>query len=225
MLEFLKEIVGEQGALALQRAIDRVPELEKAVVPRAARAWLQSLEDDFVGTVPGTELNISFKKAEDSYIGSIDIGGTPYLFTGNVNFVVGCISVALGVRPGVPNLKKSDIYRLGVNIDLLIQGQAQGKVVKAAVVEVPKPKKRKVSLPKAKKTPKRMVKMTKSQAASKCGVCGQAQFTGNVFSGCFCFSSLAKDVSVSTKPDGYLLQFGDAWDNDAIDTLLDTIRN
>ncbi len=68
------------------------------------------------------------------------------------------------------------------------------------------------------------MKVTKSQASVKCVACGRPQFTADSFTGCFCFSALAKSVRTSPTADGFTLAFGNQWDEDAIDTLSDTFR-
>lgn len=81
-------------------------------------------------------------------------------------------------------------------------------------------------LPKISAAPKSKptMKVTKSQASVKCAACGRQQFSASTFTGCFCFSALAKSVRTSPTDEGFTLTFGNQWDEDAIDTLHDTFR-
>lgn len=69
------------------------------------------------------------------------------------------------------------------------------------------------------------MKVTKSEAGSKCQICGQCQFKADTFQGCMCFRALAKSVTTAVTEDGYNLTFKSDWDQDAILALTDTIRN
>jgi GNAT superfamily N-acetyltransferase len=68
------------------------------------------------------------------------------------------------------------------------------------------------------------LKVSKSQAEIRCGICGETQFHGDSFSGCTCFKALRKGVQVQVVEDGYRLSFGADWDNDAILTLLESME-
>lgn len=78
--------------------------------------------------------------------------------------------------------------------------------------------------PKLPKLPKQTLTVTKSEANKKCPHCARAQFKGNTFSGCFCFSALAKNVKTTGTATGFNLEFGSAWDQDAILSLAETFR-
>lgn len=68
------------------------------------------------------------------------------------------------------------------------------------------------------------LQVTKSEAQKKCPHCTRPQFNQDAFKGCFCFSALAKSVKTTPTKEGYTLEFGAAWDADAIATLVDTFR-
>lgn len=83
-----------------------------------------------------------------------------------------------------------------------------------------------IKKPKVKKNPTApngmpSVKITKSQAATRCSLCGDRQFDGAEFAGCICWSALAKSVEVTAISTGYALRFGDDWDSDSIEALLE----
>jgi hypothetical protein len=70
--QFLKAVLGEDGAKALAKAAERAPELGNALLPRTIMAWLGvASRDDFEGTIPGVENTyLQFTKAEAKYSGS-----------------------------------------------------------------------------------------------------------------------------------------------------------
>jgi predicted GNAT family acetyltransferase len=72
---------------------------------------------------------------------------------------------------------------------------------------------------------KKGLKITKAQAENKCSMCSQPQFRAGAFTGCLCFSAMAKNVKVQKSETGYSLEFKSAeWDTDAIDALYAAMR-
>lgn len=69
-------------------------------------------------------------------------------------------------------------------------------------------------------------KLTMSQASSKCSVCGEAQFRGDLFLGCYCTKDLAKHATVeSVDTDGYQITFDPAvWNREDVSLLLDIVN-
>lgn len=65
--------------------------------------------------------------------------------------------------------------------------------------------------------------ITKSEAASRCKMCGRSAFGGNRYVGCFCFSSLAKNVKTLPLDGGFVLEFT-GLDDEEITTLLEGLR-
>lgn len=69
----------------------------------------------------------------------------------------------------------------------------------------------------AAENPKRpMLKVSKSLAFQACSVCRSVQIRNGKFTGCSCFSSMAKGVTIKDTPKAYELTFGPEWDQDAI---------
>lgn len=85
----------------------------------------------------------------------------------------------------------------------------------------PEPKQSKI--PKV-KTQERSVSVTKSEASSRCLVCGGNNILGGQFAGCLCFRGLAKTVKVSESKGHYRLFFGSDWDSESILALVETLR-
>jgi hypothetical protein len=73
-----------------------------------------------------------------------------------------------------------------------------------------------VKLPGVKPPKKPTLKVTKAEAAASCDACGGSRFRADKFVACMCFRALAKSVTVSPAGDGYVLEFGTGWDDDAI---------
>jgi hypothetical protein len=67
------------------------------------------------------------------------------------------------------------------------------------------------------------LKVTKAEAAQPCPACGGTQFDGKKYSACMCFQDLAKAVKTTATEDGYILEFGSGWDQDAITTLAENL--
>lgn len=67
------------------------------------------------------------------------------------------------------------------------------------------------------------VKLTRSEQAILCTVCGQPQFASGEFTGCLCFRSLAKSATVVPHDDVVEIKFGSEWDRDSILTLLESV--
>jgi hypothetical protein len=68
------------------------------------------------------------------------------------------------------------------------------------------------------------LKVGKSELSNLCSMCGRGQFTGKKFTGCVCLRALAKSVTSTEKPDGVLLTFGNAWDREDIESLMNLLR-
>lgn len=74
-------------------------------------------------------------------------------------------------------------------------------------------------------TKKPQLKVTKAEAARPCLACGERQFRGASFTGCLCFHDLSKSVRVTPAADAYVLDFGPAWDANAILTLIENLKD
>jgi hypothetical protein len=69
-------------------------------------------------------------------------------------------------------------------------------------------------------------KLTMSQASSKCSVCGEAQFSGDRFTGCYCIRDLAKHAQVvGANTQGYVLDFDpEFWNKSDVALLMDIVE-
>lgn len=96
-------------------------------------------------------------------------------------------------------------------------------VAKPAGLKVAAPK---ATLPKLPKLPKRAVvkmKVSKAEAARPCPTCAGAQFRDGQYTACLCFKDLAKSCKTTQIAEGFLLEFGGAWDHEAITTLAENL--
>lgn len=126
---FVKAVLGEDGAAAIHKAAAQSPTFEHAVLPRTILGWLEvATTFEYEGQIPGVEgTHVSFKKSDGSFSGKINLDGGDYAFDkASAMHVAAGIAVALGATPeqvaeGVRNV---DIARLGKSIDLLAKTNA-----------------------------------------------------------------------------------------------------
>lgn len=255
-IQFLKAVIGEDGGQALAKAAAQSADLEWAILPRVIMAWLEVVgEGQYQDHLPGVQgTNLSFKKSESGFVGSIDIGDDVYTFVdASLNHVAGSVAVALGADPRAPELRSPQFAKLGKAIDVLVKsrtlrkiaakvhGGAKGAATPGAAA-APRPPMgaapptavqpqntgkngtlgSKVQLPGV-KPKKQTMKVTKAEADAQCGVCRLKNFSGGKYAGCLCFTALAKSVRTVAVEGGYVLEFGSAWDADAIVTLAEAL--
>lgn len=71
--------------------------------------------------------------------------------------------------------------------------------------------------PPAKSRPKRpQLRVTKAEAQQSCPTCGGHQFEAGRYVGCGCWADLAKSVKTTRTAAGFVLEFGPAWDAEAV---------
>jgi hypothetical protein len=68
------------------------------------------------------------------------------------------------------------------------------------------------------------LKITKSESQKPCGVCGQKMFSNDKFTGCVCFSPMAKSVKVAVGNDNLTLSFSEDWDDEAYLALIGVLK-
>lgn len=143
-LNFLKAVLGEDGARALQKAAERSEDLGNAIVPRAILSWLGIVgRADYEGDVPGVDNTyLHFAKHESLYDGSIAIGDEVYTFdNASVYHVASAVAVSIGADLApAQTLRDADIARLGKSIDLLAKARAATEeLLSRKMVKVDKP--------------------------------------------------------------------------------------
>src|SRR6185312_5662096 len=126
-LQFLQAVVGEDGARALSKAVERAEELDQAIFPRTILAWLEVVAPfGYDGNVPGVTVPFAFAKTQKGFAGSIAVNGEMHRFEdATLAHVAGCVAVALGLdhERVSPLAKNEQLAKLGKSIDLLIKSQ------------------------------------------------------------------------------------------------------
>lgn len=128
-VRFLKAVLGEDGATALQKAALRSETLESLLIPRTVLAWLGlATRSEYRGQIPGVaNTYISFKKNEDGFDGEISVADEIYSFNkASLYHLAASVAVSMGAdkEKASPDLRDIDLTRLGKSIDLLIKARA-----------------------------------------------------------------------------------------------------
>jgi predicted GNAT family acetyltransferase/ribosomal protein S14 len=122
---FLAEILGSDGAKALQKAADREPSLRLVLVPRAALAWVAQ-QSGYEGRIPGQKNSyLLLKKSVDTYSGTVSFPDGNYQFTDkSPEHVAAAISASLGIELSKKHQVDGLILeRLGKSIDILAKAK------------------------------------------------------------------------------------------------------
>lgn len=125
-LQLLVGILGQDGANALRKAVERSVQLESVLVPRAILAWLGVAgRSDYNGTVPGmADSQMQFAKSQNSFTGSVKVDGRAIGFTGADIFqLASAIAVAIGADQSPTDVKDIELFRLGKSIDMLAKAR------------------------------------------------------------------------------------------------------
>lgn len=222
---FVTAVLGDIAASALRKAAERSPALDTIVGSRVILGWVGFAgRFGFDGEIPGLPgTSLSFKKAEHNglFQGSLTVGQDLFDFrNASETQLAATLSVALGAnRQPAPTLRDQDLAPLGKNIDLLIKSQVCQKLQKqtqdSGTAAAPRPpdgpaqpgaplpqKKGNQAPPPGLKT----LSVTKSQAESRCSVCGGQSFNRRGdFTACYCLRSLAKSADATLTSQGYEL--------------------
>lgn len=123
--QFLQAVLGDDGARALAKAVERREDLGNALVPRAILSWIGiAARAQYEGPLPGlANTYISFKKSERGYNGQVAVDDTMYAFNeASLFHVASAVAVSMGIDHERVDgrLRDVDIARLGKNIDLLV---------------------------------------------------------------------------------------------------------
>jgi RimJ/RimL family protein N-acetyltransferase len=127
--DFLKAVLGTDGAQALEKAADRVPLLESVLVPRTIVAWLGSaVRVQYEGEIPGIANSyFAVRKSESDHLsGIVMVGDEAHSFENeSLLYVAAAVGVAIGVNGQKldPALRGQDLSKLGKSIDLLVRGR------------------------------------------------------------------------------------------------------
>lgn len=127
--KFLAVALGQDGARALRKAVERDPALATVLVPRAIIGWLDfTTKYEYEGQIPGIPNSyVQFQKTEDDlFAGTISLDDGVYSFErSSVYHLAASIAMALGVpqTPVDPSIRDAVLVKLGKSIDTLAKAQ------------------------------------------------------------------------------------------------------
>lgn len=124
---FLIKTLGNDGACALSKAVEREPELASIIVPRAVLAWIGQQGLNYEGGLPGHENSyLTFSKSDGVYSGVIALEQGPYHFDGaTVYHLAASITMSLGVDGSIDSgVRDVVLAKLGKSIDTLVKAQS-----------------------------------------------------------------------------------------------------
>ena len=126
--KFLAAALGQDGARALRKAVEREPALAEILIPRAIVGWLDfTTEHEYEGPIPGVENSyVQFQKNEDGFAGTISLEEGVYSFEkSSVYHLAASIATALGLNPSQvdPHIRDTVLVKLGKSIDTLAKAQ------------------------------------------------------------------------------------------------------
>jgi len=254
-ISFLKYVLGDDGHKAFENANHRLPTLGAALAPRTVISWLNTaVMSTYEGEIPGlTNSYITLNKSEDgTFSGAITVDDSVHSFTSaDLLHVAAAVTLSLGLGDLQidPQVKSTDISKLGKSIDMLVKA----RIVARTVFETLKKPMEKVETPGSAAAPKEpkgfqapqpptsvtpntnqtvkppMVKkeliIKKSEAHHECPECGLRQFRNDRFVGCLCLRFLSKNTTSIVTPDGdYRLKLGREWDQESVVILMDSLR-
>lgn len=129
--KFLRAVLGDDGAEALQKAAQRSEELGNALVPRTIMAWVDIAgRFGFEGEIPGVENTyVRFTKGENGYSGSIAFGDDVFSFEdASVFRLSASVAVVLGVAADDTSvIRDADVLKLGKSVDCLVKARCVAK--------------------------------------------------------------------------------------------------
>lgn len=134
-LKFLSAALGQDGAKALRKAVEREPALAEVLIPRTIVSWLNfTTEHEYEGPIPGVENSyVQFQKSEKGFDGTISLEEGAYSFeSASVYHLAAGIATALDLKPSDmdPDVRDQVLVKLGKSIDTLAKAQVLVKELK-----------------------------------------------------------------------------------------------
>jgi hypothetical protein len=232
LIDLFKSILGNSGATAMERLLKT--EIAPYLVPRVIVGWLRNESVGVIDIPVGCPL-YSLSKTLNGYTGFSKFGELDYNFNdADEKHVAAVIAVSLNQNISTSIPRDIDLAKLAKTIDALIKIQKKpdnlthdtttiaepiepNQPIPAQPVNPPQVQHRR-TIP---KIPRTSLKLSESASNKDCKICGEKSFTNNKYTGCYCFKSLAKNVKTSKDSNGYKLILGDAWDDEAVLTLME----
>ncbi len=135
--KFLAATLGQDGAKALRKAVEREPQLAGILIPRTIVGWLNhTTETDYEGQIPGIENSyVQFQKSDDgTFKGAIGLEQGVYPFeNSSLYHLAAGIATALGLEPSTvdPQIRDAVLVKLGKSIDTLAKARVLMKSLKS----------------------------------------------------------------------------------------------
>ena len=239
---FFKAILGEHGASMMESLSKASEELHSYLEPRIIVSWLRQSDYGDISLHPDCPIQ-KLNKSGYGYSGIANIDSFDYTFSNSSEeHIAAIVSVALGKSVNVVEVKDIDLAKLAKTIDLLIKAQIKSsQFIHTKPADNIQPEQRiqpdtdqpsldeaegkskKLTIPKVTKKP---LKITKSESRKSCEVCGLQMFKNDVFVGCTCFNTLAKNTKTTIiNKDTLMLSFDPEWDDDAVLALIGALKN
>jgi len=140
---FLSQVIGPIGASALQKAMDRSPELRAALLPRVVLSWVGLVAPKgWDGAIPGIkDAKVRFETTvaksegmEAVYAGELEVEDKKYRFqNASVYQLAAAVALAVGANPVKlkGKVKDSELVSLGKSIDTLVKAKVLQDLMKA----------------------------------------------------------------------------------------------
>jgi hypothetical protein len=136
--QILTALVGMEGAAALQKAAQRLPHLDNAMLPRALYAWLSLAGRGYDGEIPGGGGRLVLQKTEAGFSGCMSVADINYTFQdASLLHVAAALGVGLGLERQRVSVAVSDdhLYRLGKSVDALVRARVAHAVLRKSAAE------------------------------------------------------------------------------------------
>ncbi len=121
MYDFLSAALGKDGADAMQRAADRLPDIRKSLLEKTVLAWCElNVVDGFSGVIPGTNVRLVTQKRNKEIHWTAKIENQVLEKSGNPSFIAKELAEMIG---GVRVQDGIDVKGLDYTIRLLAKAQ------------------------------------------------------------------------------------------------------
>jgi hypothetical protein len=207
--DFLKATLGEPGANAMEKSIQKLPQLSSIVVPQTVLCWVQN-QTQYNAVLPGnSHVHVLLTKSENTYMGRIMSPGINYPFEkSSAKEVAVAISLTLGITDFSPNKKIRHTHeRLSKTIESLFLSNKQLEIT----------------------LPVSFVKVFNHELYKNCNKCNKKNFVmlknEPLLVGCDCNASLAKNESSIKNYGSYTkIEFGKGWTPDVVHDFIKTVK-
>ncbi len=236
---FLSETLGNDGAVAVRRAVKKSPTLQGFLLPRTVLGWTIA-KSEWRGTLPGfDQLYLEFVKSTGGITGKISMGSEPLRPLSVRDDIELAAEILSHFNVEVKKFEggAAALARLGKSIDVLLKSREAIRALRKGAQELPgqtaqprepegpaEPQKPVSVQPKMARTKPKLpklpvLKVELDKMAKTCSTCGSHLFKAQRFSGCLCWRDLAKHASTTVYSDGAVVSFDSKADRASVQTL------